>query len=319
MKTIPLGKTGIHLSAVIMGTWQAGKAMWAGIEDDQTERAMAAAVDAGITTFDTAAVYGDGHSEMILGKALRHVRRTVVIATKVFAHSLAYEKVFKACHQSLRNLQTDYIDLYQIHWPSGSFGSRDVPIEETMRALNALKQQGKIRAVGVSNFSQAEIEAAEAFGTVDSYQPPYSLFWRHMEKTAMAYCREKGIVVMAYSPMAQGILTGKFGATPQFEKGDHRARNVLFQPEHYARIQEALKALRPIAAQNGLTLGQLALAWVVSREGTSAIAGARNADQAVQNARAGIVTLPSEVLSEIDRIGRTVTDHLGDDPVMWKW
>ncbi len=319
MKMIPLGTTDIQLSAVIMGTWQAGKAMWAGIEDAETSRAMAAAFDAGVTTFDTATVYGDGHSEQVLGKALRHVRTEVVIATKVFAHSLAYDKVFKACHKSLRDLQTDYIDLYQIHWPAGAFGSPKVPIEETMQALATLKQEGKIRAVGVSNFSRKEIQEAEEIGVVDSYQPPYSLFWRQMEETAIAYCREKGITVLAYSPMAQGILTGKFGPEPKLEKGDHRAKNILFQPEHFRRIQSALDALRPIAERNELTLGQLALAWVVSQTGTCAIAGARNAAQAVQNARAGGVTLSQEELAEIDRIGRTVTDHLGDDPVMWKW
>jgi aryl-alcohol dehydrogenase-like predicted oxidoreductase len=188
-----------------------------------------------------------------------------------------------------------------------------------MQALAALKQEGKIRAVGVSNFSRKEIQEAEEIGVVDSYQPPYSLFWRQMEETAIVYCREKGITVLAYSPMAQGILTGKFGPEPKLEKGDHRAKNILFQPEHFRRIQSALDALRPIAERNELTLGQLALAWVVSQTGTCAIAGARNAAQAVQNARAGGVTLSQEELAEIDRIGRTVTDHLGDDPVMWKW
>ncbi len=319
MKTVRLGKTDIQLSAVVMGTWQAGKTMWAGIDDAETSRAMAAAFDAGITAFDTAAVYGDGHSERIVGKALGHVRDQVVIATKVFAHSLAYEKVFKACHKSLRDLQTDYIDLYQIHWPAGSFGSKEVPIEETMRALTELKQQGKIRAVGVSNFSPEQIAAALAFGPIESCQPPYSLFWRQMEDTSIAFCRERGITVLAYSPMAQGILTGKFGPEPQFEKGDHRAKNILFQPEHYSRIRAALKALRPIADRNDITLGQLALAWVISKKGTCAVAGARNADQAVSNARAGAVTLPADELREIDLIGRTVTDYLGTDPVMWQW
>lgn len=319
MKYLPLGKTDIRLSAVIMGTWQAGKTMWAGIEDEQTRRAMAAAFDAGMTTFDTATVYGDGHSERILGQVLGHVRDQVVIATKVFPHSLAYEKVFKACHKSLRDLQTDYIDLYQIHWPAGSFGSKKVPIEETMRALVELKQQGKIRAVGVSNFSQEQIEEALSFGDIESYQPPYSLFWRQMEDTAIAYCRKKGITVLAYSSMAQGILTGKFGKEPRFEKGDHRAKNILFQPEHYSRIQAALESLQPIARRNDLTLGQLALAWVISGKGTCAVAGARNAEQVVQNAKAGGVTLPTDELREIDLIGRTVTDDLGPDPVMWQW
>ncbi|MGE0084115.1 MAG: aldo/keto reductase [Desulfococcaceae bacterium] len=314
-----LGKTDIGISAVVMGTWQAGRAMWADIEDTETERAMQTAFDAGVTTFDTATVYGDGHSEQVLGKALRSVRPQAVIATKVFPHSLAYEKVFKACHKSLKDLGTDYIDLYQIHWPSGSFGSKKVPIEESMSALNRLKEEGKIRAIGVSNFSREQIAEASKYGQIDSLQPPYSLFWRHAEKDAMPYCTENSISILAYSSMAQGILTGKFGPDHQFAKGDHRAKNRLFLPENFARIQEALAKLRPIAARNRLSLGQLALAWVISHPNACAIAGARNAEQAVQNAKAGSVSLSEEDLAEMDSIGRIVTDYLDDDPVLWKW
>ncbi|GBC60489.1 aldo/keto reductase [Desulfonema ishimotonii] len=314
-----LGKTDIELSAVIMGTWQAGKAMWADVEDAQTTRAMQAAFDAGITTFDTATVYGDGHSEQILGKALKEVRPQVVIATKVFAHALAYDKVFAACHKSLRDLDTDYIDLYQIHWPAGSFGSKKIPIEETMKALTELKKQGKIRAIGVSNFSAQQIEEAARYGQVESLQPPYSLFWRQVETDTMPWCAENDITVMAYSPMAQGFLTGKFGPDHTFRKGDHRAKNRLFEPENYERVQDALARLRPIAERNDITLGQLALAWVISHTGTCAIAGARNADQALQNAKAGSVKLSDDEMAEIDAIGRTVTEHIDDNPVQWKW
>jgi len=309
----------MEISAVMMGTWQAGRAMWADIDDTQTERAMQAAFDAGITAFDTATVYGDGHSEQILGKALRSVRAQVVIATKVFPHSLAGEKVFKACHKSLKDLGTDYIDLYQIHWPSGSFGSKKIPIEESMSALNKLKEEGKIRAIGVSNFSRDQIAEAAQYGQIESLQPPYSLFWRHAETDAIPYCTENGMSVLAYSPMAQGILTGKFGTDHQFAKGDHRAKNRLFLPENFARVQNALAKLRPIADRNHLTPGQLALAWVISRQNACAIAGARNAEQAVENAKAGSVSLPEEDLAEMDSIGRIVTDHLDDNPVLWKW
>jgi len=314
-----LGTSGIKISSIIMGTWQAGKEMWAGIDDVESTTAIKAAYDAGITTFDTAAVYGDGHSEKIVGNALQDVRDNVVIATKVFSNHLKYQQVIDACHRSLKNLNTDYIDLYQIHWPPGSFGAKPVPLEETMGALNDLKIQDKIRAIGVSNFSRSQMEDAAKYGKIDSLQPPYSLFWRKVETDALPYCFENSITVLAYSSMAQGLLTGKFGPDHQFAKGDHRFRNKLFQPENYARVQAALEELRPIADANNITLGQLALAWMISRPGICAIAGARNAEQAVQNAAAANVQLFEQDLAAVDEIGKTVTDPLDDDPVMWEW
>jgi aryl-alcohol dehydrogenase-like predicted oxidoreductase len=314
-----LGTSGIKISSIIMGTWQAGKDMWAGIDDVESTTAIKAAYDSGITTFDTAAVYGDGHSEKIVGNALQDVRDNVVIATKVFSNHLKYQQVIDACHRSLKNLNTDYIDLYQIHWPPGSFGAKPVPLEETMGALNELKAQDKIRAIGVSNFSRSQMEDAAKYGDIDSLQPPYSLFWRKVETDALPYCLENNITVLAYSSMAQGLLTGKFGPDHQFAKGDHRFRNKLFQPENYARVQAALEELRPIADANNITLGQLALAWMISRPGICAIAGARNAEQAVQNAAAANVQLSEQDLAAVDEIGKTVTDPLDDDPVMWEW
>ena len=314
-----LGTSDIKISPVIMGTWQAGKDMWVGIDDAQSTKAIKSAYDAGITTFDTAEVYGNGHSERIVGNALYDVRDRVVIATKVFSNHLQYNQVIDACHGSLKNLKTDYIDLYQIHWPPGSFGAKKVPLEETMRAMTDLKAQGKIRAIGVSNFSRSQLEEAATFGRIDSLQPPYSLFWREVETDALPYCRENNITVLAYSSMAQGLLTGKFGPDHTFAKGDHRFRNKLFQPENYRRVQKALEKLGPIAAANHITLGQLALAWIISQPGVCAIAGARNSEQAVQNAAAANVRLSDTDLSAVDDIGRIVTDPLDDDPVMWEW
>jgi myo-inositol catabolism protein IolS len=319
MELRSLGTSEIKISPIIMGTWQAGKDMWVGIDDDESTKAIQAAYDAGITTFDTAEVYGNGHSERIVGKALHGVRDRVVIATKVFSNHLKYNQVMDACHGSLKNLNTDYIDLYQIHWPPGSFGAKKVPLEETMRAMNDLKIQGKIRTVGVSNFSRKQMEAAAACGRIDSLQPPYSLFWRKVETDALPYCRENHITVLAYSSMAQGLLTGKFGPDHTFAKGDHRFKNKLFQPENYKRVHEALDKLRPIAAENHITLGQLALAWLISQPGVTAIAGARNAEQAVQNAAAGNIRLSDKDLAVVDTIGKIVTDPLDDDPVMWNW
>src|SRR6476469_788772 len=162
--------------------------MWVGVEDADTIKAIRAAFEAGITTIDTAEVYGEGHSERVVAEALSDVRDQVVYATKVFANHLKYDQVIEACDRSLKNLKTDYIDLYQIHWPSGAFKSEVVPIEETMRALNDLKQQGKIRAIGVSNFSRAQLEEASQYGRIDSLQPPYSLFWRYIETDITPYC-----------------------------------------------------------------------------------------------------------------------------------
>ncbi|MBA2748702.1 MAG: aldo/keto reductase [Tatlockia sp.] len=314
-----LGRSNLQISPILMGTWQAGKRMWVGISDEETTKAIRAAFDAGITTIDTAEVYGEGHSEQIVAKALSDVRAKAVYATKVFANHLKYDQVIEACDRSLQNLQTDYIDLYQIHWPSGNFNSAVVPIEETMSALNKLLEQGKIRAIGVSNFSRAQLEEASRCGRIDSIQPPYSLFWRQVEKDTVPYCLENDISILAYSSLAQGLLTGKFAADHKFDAEDNRAKNKLFQGENYQRAQLALTKLRPIALRHQTTLGNLALAWLIAQPQTNAIVGARNTEQAVNNALAANIELSTDELQEIDTIGRTVTEHLDDNPVMWNF
>jgi myo-inositol catabolism protein IolS len=314
-----LGNSGIQISPILMGTWQAGKTMWTGIDDAETQKAIRAAFDAGINAFDTAEVYGNGHSERILAKALTGVRDQVVIMTKVFSNHLKYDQVIKACERSLKNLQTDYIDLYQVHWPPGSFGHAAVPMQETMRAFGDLIKQGKIRAIGVSNFNRQQLEAASQLAAVVSLQSPYSLFWRHVEADAAEFCRENGMSLLAYSPMAQGLLTGKFGPDHRLEKGDHRRSNRLFNPPLSQHVQEALSQLKPIAAAKGTSLGQLALAWVISHPDTFAIAGARNPQQSMQNAAAADIRLSAEEIQTLDQISVSVTDHLDDNPVLWKW
>lgn len=319
MLTRTLGHSDIQITPIIMGTWQAGKAMWTGIDDNETRQAIRAAFDAGITTFDTAEVYGNGHSERIVGQALAGVRDKVILATKVFSNHLKPDQVIYACDRSLKNLGTDYIDLYQIHWPPGSFGHPAVPLEATLQAFQTLKEQGKIRAIGVSNFNLSQLQEAVPLAPIESLQPPYSLFWRNIENEVAPYCRNHGITLLAYSSMAQGLLTGKFGPQHQFDKGDHRSANRLFQPDHYRRVQQALERLRPVADKYHISLGQLALAWVTAQPNTCAIAGARNAEQSTQNAAAAQVNLSPDDLALLDQISRTVTDHLDDDPVMWKW
>lgn len=319
METRRLGKTDIEITPLIFGTWQAGKSGWVGIEDQAVIDAMRAALDAGITTFDTAEVYGNGYSEELVGKALGDRRDRVILATKVFANHLKADQVIEACENSLKRMQTDVIDLYQIHWPSGGFNSEIVPIGETMGALNQLKEQGKIRAIGVSNFSVQQIEEAMTHGRIDSLQPPYSLFWRGVEAELQPYCVEHNVTILAYSSLAQGLLTGKFGPDHQFPKEDIRSKNKLFQPPLYDKAQAALDQLRPIADRYHTTLGNLALAWLIAQPQTTAIVGARNVDQAKENALAAAVSLSADDLAAIDTISRTVTDHLPSDPVMWNF
>lgn len=319
MKSSVLGKTDIRLSAIIMGTWQTGKSMWTGIDDEKSEKAIRAAMDAGITTFDTAEVYGNGHSEKVLGKAIGGRRDQVEILSKVFSNHLTYDQVIDACNRSLKNLGTDYLDHYQIHWPPGSFGAKPVPMEETMKALSDLKEQGKIRAIGVSNFSFDQLKAISEIGPIESLQPPYSLFWRHVETETLAWCQANRVTVLAYSPMAQGLLTGKFGPDHQFEKGDHRSANRLFHPDVYPLAQKALAELRPLAEEKGITMAQLALAWIIAKPGVCAIAGARNAEQSTDNARSADVVLSEADLQAMDCISRPVIDLIDDNPVQWKW
>ena len=314
-----LGRTKIEISAIIFGGWQSGKSEWVGIDDSETIKAHQAAFDSGVTTFDTAEAYGEGHSERILAQALGGKRDQIVIASKVFADHLKPEQVVEACERSLKNLGTDRMDLYQIHWPAGTFGTEAVPIADTMGALLTLKEQGKIRAIGVSNFSRAQLQEAAQVGRVDSLQPPYSLFWRQVEGDAGPYCVDNKISILAYSPLAQGLLTGKFGRGHVFAEGDNRRGNKLFSGENYERAQNALDKLRPMADKYGVSVGQLALGWLIAQPMTSAIVGARNAAQAVQNAEAGDVEIDEDDLDAIDEIGRTVTDRLDKNPIMWNW
>ncbi|MCS7030237.1 MAG: aldo/keto reductase [Gloeomargarita sp. SKYG116] len=316
---VPLGKSEVQVTPLIIGTWQAGKRGWVGIDDQEIIAAIQTALDRGITTIDTAEIYGDGYSEELVGQAIKNYRHQVVIATKVFANHLAYDQVIQACENSLKRLQVDVIDLYQIHWPSGSWKSPVVPIAETMRALVKLKEAGKIRAIGVSNFSLAQLQEAQQYGPIDSVQPPYSLFWRVVERDLLPYCVEQGISVLAYSPLAQGLLTGKFTLNHQFPPDDVRAKNILFQGELYQRAQAALAHMRPIAEAYHISLANLALAWLLHQPQTCAIVGVRNREQVLGNLPALHVRLRPETLAELDEISRPVNELIPPGAIMWNF
>ena len=315
-----LGRSDLEVTVLTMGCWQAGKDQWTNVTDDDSIAAIRAAFDAGINFFDTAEAYGDGHSEKIVAKALEGHRDEVLIATKVFPGNYATEKVQESVEASLQRLQTDHIDLYQLHWPTGSWGTPIVPVEETLAPLLRLQEQGKIRALGISNYNSQQIEEILGIERVDSLQPPYSLFWRPFEENGtFATCIENEIGIIAYSPLAQGLLTGKFSKDNRPGENDNRSGNALFQGEVFDKAVAAVDELKAIAAKYGKTTGQLSLQWLLSQPGmTSVIVGARTAEQVQGNIAAAGFAISTEDLQEIDRIGRTVTDSLPQDKTnMW--
>ncbi len=315
---IQLAHSTTTLSSLIMGMWQAGKTMWPGVSDADIREAIAFAMDCGITTFDTAPLYGKGHSERALGKALRPSRDKAQILTKVSPGHLSYDKVIAACNLSLRHLQTDYIDLYQIHWPSGSFGTPVVPISETISALLNLKEEGKIKSIGVSNFNLPQLKEAFDCGPIDTLQAPYSLFWTHIEEGLMPFCSTHNIHILGYSPLAQGLLTGKFPKNHVFDNGDHRRSNVLFGETIKPVIQESLTKVKQLARDIHVSPAQLALAWVLSNPAITPIVGVRNKQQLFENYLALQVSLPSEYQDALNEVSLLVRPHLDDNPVLWR-
>ncbi|MEW5734836.1 MAG: aldo/keto reductase [Thermodesulfobacteriota bacterium] len=317
MQTLLLGSPGIRISRIVMGGWLVGRQHWAEVDDSESVRMLRAGFDAGITAVDTAESYGEGHSERIVAKALGSVRHQVAILGKVFANHLHRDAVKKACERSLMNLRTDYLDLFQVHWPSGSFGMKKVPVAETAAALAELVREGKARAVGLCNMNPEELGEYAGLIPVNAVQSPYNLFWRHAEKDVLPWCEKNGAAFLAYSPLAQGILAGRFGALPAFAPGDHRSQNRLFAPEVYPGVLEAGKRLAALADTLSLSRARLALAWVLARPGTAAVAGARSAAQACENAQAAEVTLPPQAREELSRISALVCQRLDKDPRCW--
>lgn len=315
-----LGKTNIKVSSVIMGCWQIGGApYWQNINDEESKKTILCSFDNGINTFDTAPGYGNGHSERVLGAVVKPIRSKINLVTKVFADKLSYGQVIMSCEQSLKNLQTDYIDLLQIHFPSGSFGSEKITIEESLNAFLTLKKDGKIRAIGVSNFSLEQLDKACRYAEIASIQPPYSLFWQKSAKEITPFCLENNISILAYSPLAQGLLTGKFGRTDKFSEDEVRSKQVLCEPDHYARVQDALDRLRPIADKYKISLTTLAISWLITKPQTFAIVGIRNEKQAFINANVNAIEMEDDDLEEVNAIGEFVVENLKDKNLMWNF
>lgn len=301
MKYRKLGTTGLELSAVTFGCWELGGGPWEFTSDENNVHAIRAALELGITTFDTAEGYGDGHSEEIVGRALAGRRQEVVISTKVSRPNLAPDDVRRSAENSLRRLNTDYIDIYYIHWPSF-----DIPVSETLGAFNRLKEDGLIRAIGVSNFSAEQLKEALAHAQIDVIQPEYSLLHRGIEQEVLPLCKERGIGIMSYSSIAKGILTGAFHlGGKKLAEDDFRSTRRLFSPEHLKHAEELIHTLKKIADNQGRTLSQIAIAWLLHQEAvTSAIVGSQSIGHMRDNAEATGVELSGFELGALEAISR---------------
>lgn len=285
-----LGHSDLEITPLGVGAWAMGGGDWAfswGPQDDNDSiRAIHAALDAGWNWIDTAPVYGLGHSETVLGQALKGRSNRPYIFTKCervwnerrqIQKSLKRESLRRECEDSLRRLQVDIIDLYQIHWPEP-----DEDIEEGWETLARLKEEGKVRWIGVSNFSLSQLERARAIAPICSLQPPYNLLARDIEKEILPYCARHGIGVLCYSPMHSGLLTGKMTREriEAMPPDDHRRRRPHFQEPLLTRNLALVELLREIGAEHGRTPGEVAIAWTLRRpEVTAAIVGLRNAEQ----------------------------------------
>jgi aryl-alcohol dehydrogenase-like predicted oxidoreductase len=322
METRKLGNTDLEISVLAFGAWAIGGWLWGGSDSKEAVKAIETAVDHGMTTIDTASVYGFGLSEELVGKAIKGKRDKVQILTKfgmswdgnhgeffvaskdnsgkdikIYRHS-SKEKVLKDCDDSLRRLKTDYIDLFQIHWADPA-----TPVSETMEALGILISKGKIRAGGVCNYSLELMTEAAKSGIPASNQVPYSMVNRNIEKEIVPYCIENNTGILAYSPLQRGLLTGKMKPDHKFKDGDSRPSSPYYKEPNFSRIIGLLEKIRPIADERKVTLSQLVLNWTIQQPGiTCALAGARNPSQVLDNIGATEFHLTTDEISNINSI-----------------
>jgi aryl-alcohol dehydrogenase-like predicted oxidoreductase len=322
MKYRKLGNSDFEVSAICFGAWAAGGWMWGGTERNDAIKAIRAAYDLGVTSIDTAPIYGQGNSEEIVGEAIKDLPRDKVqlltkygmrwdLARGDFAFHSAdtkgkeidiykyagKESIIKECEDSLRRLGTDYIDLYQIHWPDIT-----TPIEETMETVAQLIKQGKVRYAGVCNYNVAQLQEAQKHVNIVSNQVPYSMVMRDIEEDVVPYCLENNTSILAYSPLERGLLTGKMKTGHVFAEGDHRADLYFFSGENIKRTNIFLKKIQPLAAEKGVTLAQLVLRWTIEQPGiTIALAGARNERQSAENAAAITINLSADEIEFINQ------------------
>ncbi|MBN1407265.1 MAG: aldo/keto reductase [Calditrichaceae bacterium] len=323
-----LDNSDLNISVITFGAWAAGGWMWGGTNRHDAVQAIKASYDLGVTSIDTAPVYGQGLSEEIVGEAIKeYPRDKLQILTKyglrwdttegtfyfnsidnegrpVNTYKLASkDSIIKECEDSLRRLGTDYIDLYQIHWADPA-----TPIQETMEAVDQLIKDGKIKYAGVCNYEVSQMEEAEKYISLVSNQVPYNMLDRQIEKELVPYCIKNNKSILAYSPLQRGLLTGKMKPGHPFADDDHRKDVHYFNDENIKRVNAFLNNVKPLADEKKATLGQLVIRWTLAQPGiTIALVGARNTKQAVQNAKAADVLLnESEIKFINDKLAKLV-------------
>ena len=313
MQTRQLGHTDLELTTIGLGTWAIGgpnwEYGWGPQNDNEAIGAILTALDKGINWIDTAAAYGLGHSEELIGKALKQATQKPFIATKCslrwdqkgqIINCLEGQSIREECHASLKRLGIDVIDLYQIHWPRP-----DKDIEQAWEEMAKLIEQGKTRYIGVSNANLEQIKRMKKIHPVASLQPHYNMLHREVEDQLLGYCAENKIGIVAYSPMERGLLTGKFSQErlAGLALHDHRRRSPDFHEPQFSATLELVERLRSIAERNGVSLAQLAINWVLRRsEVTAAIVGARRPDQITETVQAVNWTLVPKDIKEIEKL-----------------
>jgi aryl-alcohol dehydrogenase-like predicted oxidoreductase len=311
MQYSQLGDRGPKVSRIAFGNWSAG-GDWGGVDRAGAMAAMRAALDLGITFFDTARAYGFGAAEELLGEALRpeirSARESIVIATKgglrdqggLPARDSSPAALRRDLEASLRSLGVDYIDLYQVHWPDPA-----TPIAETAQALDEFVREGKVRYVGVSNYDARQMTAFQQVRPIDALQPPYHLFRRDIEQSILPFAQEHGIGVLVYGPMAHGLLSGRMTETTTFAPDDWRSKSETFAGDAFRRNLGIVRRLEAFASERGTTVAQLAIAWTLANPAVDvAIVGARNPEQIRQTAPAADIQLSPQDLARIEQIVR---------------
>jgi aryl-alcohol dehydrogenase-like predicted oxidoreductase len=321
MEFVEISGTSLRASRIALGTWAIGGWMWGGSDENDAIRTIHAALDSGINLIDTAPVYGFGHSEEIVGKALAmgSRRKHALIATKVGLdwkdgrpfRNTSKARIVKEIEDSLRRLKTDVIDLYQVHWPDPN-----TPIAEVADAMGALHRAGKIRAVGVSNFSPAQMDEFRKVAPLHTAQPPYNLFERAIEDDVLPYCRKASIAVLAYGSLCRGLLSGRMSASTRFGGDDLRKTDPKFLPPRFEQYLAAVEQLDRLAKERfGKRVIHLAARWVLDRNKMNiALWGARRADQLAPIEDVVGWRIDDSTMAEIDRIlQETIKDPVGPE------
>jgi len=319
MERTEIPGTSLKVSSVAIGTWAIGGWMWGGTDEAESIATIQAAFEHGINLVDTAPVYGFGRSEEIVGRAIAEggLRSNVIIATKVglqweagrVSRNASRARIIREVEDSLRRLRTDYIDIYQVHWPDPL-----IMIEETADAMHMLFAQGKIRAIGVSNFSVVQMERFRRIAPLHVLQPPYNLFERGIETDLLPYCQENNIAMLGYGALCRGLLSGRMRADTAFDGDDLRRTDPKFLQPRFAQYLAAVQRLDRLAQHFGKRVIHLAVRWMLDQGITTALWGARHPDQLQPVDEVTGWSLDASAKAEIDRILReTITDPVGPE------